>query len=169
MPFLQRGKVPEKGAANVRVERVGSPTQDVRALVAELDMELSVEYPAENRHGLNLDRLFRPEVAFFVAYRGGIAAGCGGVAFDNNFAELKRMYVRPSARGMGVADVLLARLTDEARSSGFSRVVLETGDAQKAAMRFYQRNGFVKCQAFGAYTNMPPEAVLRSVFFEKRI
>lgn len=65
-------------------------------------------------------------------------------------AGIKRMYIRPAARGT-------------------TRVALESGDIRHAAMRFYQRAGFTRCAAFGAYAAMPPHAIERSVFFEKRI
>ena len=163
------GEVAKNSRENLRIDRIVSPTGDARALITELEAELSAEYPPENRHGLNLDRLFRPEVAFFIAYRDGMPVGCGGIAFENNLAELKRMYVRPAARGTGVGDAILERLSEEGRAGGFARLVLETGDAQVPAMRFYQRNGFVRCSAFGQYAAMPPGSVLRSVFFEKEI
>ena len=79
------------------------------------------------------------------------------------------MYVRPSARGRGVARAILARLESEAAARGVARVTLETGDAQRAAIRFYECAGFTRCGAFGAYAAMPPGAVERSVFFEKGI
>jgi len=154
---------------DLAIHRVESPPPDARTLVIELESELSAEYPPENRHGLNLDRLFRPNVSFFVAYRDAMPVGCGGVAFENNLAELKRMYVRPSARATGVADAILARLTDEARSRNVSRLVLETGDAQLAALRFYQRNGFTPCPIFGQYAQMPADSIRRSRFFQKQI
>jgi len=46
---------------------------------------------------------------------------------------------------------------------------LETGDKQKAAIRLYERAGFIRCAVFGAYAAMPREAVATSVFFEKRV
>ena len=79
------------------------------------------------------------------------------------------MYVRPAVRGRGVARAILERLEEEARSEGIPRLTLETGDAQHDAMRLYERAGFTRCAAFGAYATMPPECVARSVFFEKRI
>lgn len=151
------------------IQLLEAPTDEARALVADLEGELSAEYAVDQRHGLDIERLFRPEAAFVVARRDGAAVGCGGVAFESGLAELKRMYVRPSARGTGVADAILARLAEEARSRGFSRLALETGDVQRAAMRFYQRSGFVRCDAFGEYARMPLEAVRRSVFYEKQI
>jgi putative acetyltransferase len=97
------------------------------------------------------------------------------VAFDqgegngDGFAEVKRMYVRPTARGCGAARAILSRLEDEARARNIRRLVLETGDIRHAAMRLYERAGFTRCAAFGAYATMPLRAVERSVFYEKQI
>jgi putative acetyltransferase len=132
-----------------------------------LDAELSGSYASDQRNGLTLAPIFRPGVLFFIARLDGQPAGCGGIAFDDGLAELKRMYVRPPARRRGVARSILIRLETEARARGFSRVVLETGDVQLAAIRFYEREGFTRCDAFGAYAAMPPSATICSVFFGK--
>jgi putative acetyltransferase len=151
------------------IEQVTSPTDEVRELIGELDAELNSVYSPEQRHGFNIAQLFEPGVSFFIARLDGQAAGCGGIAFKDGLAEVKRMYVRPGARGRKVADAILARVEDEARTRGMNRIVLETGDAQHAAIRFYQRAGFRRCTAFGSYARMPSDAIVRSVFFEKPI
>jgi putative acetyltransferase len=151
------------------LEHVKAPTEDARALIGELDAVLSGPYPPEQRHGLSIDRVFQPHVLFFIAFLDGRPAGCGGVAFDDGFAEVKRMYVRPHARGQGVAQAILARLEEESATRGITRLALETGNAQHAAMRMYERAGFTRCSAFGSYIAMPPNATARSVFFEKHI
>ena len=151
------------------IERVDAPTDEARLLIEELEAELSGNYAAEQRHGLSVERVFRPGVVFFVARLDGEPVGCGGVAFAHGLAEVKRMYVRPPARGSGVARAVLARLEEEARRRGVTRLVLETGDVQHDAMRLYERAGFTRCAAFGDYAAMPPAATERSVFFEKRI
>ncbi len=153
----------------ITIERATAPTDDVARLVGELEAELAAEYPPEQRHGLALDAIFRPHVRFFVARLDGAAVGCGGVALFDGFAELKRMYVRPDTRGRGIADALVARLEEEARAAGLTIVRLETGTRQHAAMRFYERVGFVTCGAFGEYAAMTPDRVAGSVFYEKRI
>ena len=153
----------------VLIEPVLSPTDEVRVLVAELENTLAAEYPPEQRHGLSLDAIFQPHVRFFLARRHGAAVGCGGVALFSDFAEVKRMYVRETARGQGVADAILTGIEAEVRSAGLSVLRLETGDRQVAAMRLYVRTGFHKCAAFGTYAAMAPQAVATSVFFEKRI
>lgn len=154
---------------SLEVIKVESPTDEVRLLIGELDAELNATYSAEQRHGFNISRLFQPGISFFVARMDGNPAGCGGVAFDDGLAEVKRMYVRPIFRGCNVAQAILARLEQEARDHAFDRIVLETGDAQAAAMRFYQRQGFIRCEAFGEYAKMPEPSIVRSVFFEKRL
>jgi putative acetyltransferase len=138
-------------------------------LVGELDAELNADYPPEQRHGFSIERIFRPNMSFFVARLDDQPAGCGGVAFDDGLAEVKRMYVRPAARGRGVARAILARLEAEARAQGAPRLVLETGDIRHDAMRLYERAGFRRCGAFGGYLKMPSHAIERSVFFEKDI
>ena len=95
--------------------------------------------------------------------------GCGGVALFPDFAEVKRMYVRDTARGQGVADAILARIEEEVRSAGLSLLRLETGTRQIAAIRLYARTGFRECPAFGDYALMAPNAIASSVFLEKRI
>jgi putative acetyltransferase len=151
------------------IEHVAVPTDDARMLIGELDAELNSAYAPEQRHGFDIARMFQPGVLFVIARLDGAPVGCGGVAWEDGFAEVKRMYVRRRARGRCVAQAILARLEEEARARGVTRLALETGDAQRAALRFYQRAGFTRCAAFGAYATMPPRAIERSVFFEKRI
>lgn len=151
------------------ITQATAPTDEVRSLVAELEETLAAEYPPEQRHGLVLDALFQPHIRFFLARREGVAVGCAGVALCENFAEVKRMYVRPAARGSGVADALLARIEAVTRDAGLARLCLETGDRQLAAMRVYGRAGFVRCAPFGPYAAMSPTSIATSVFFEKHI
>jgi GNAT superfamily N-acetyltransferase len=153
----------------ISVEPVAAPADDVRELVDELERELSMHYVAEQRHGLNVEALFQPHIRFFVARVDGKPAGCGGIAFFEGFAELKRMYVRPRLRGSGVADAIIAELERQAVQRGTAVLRLETGTAQLAAIRFYERHGFAACDAFGPYASMTPHAVATSLFMEKRL
>lgn len=151
------------------LDRTLTPTADARALVAELEAELSGDYEPHHQHGLSIDKIFQPHIAFFIAREGANAVGCGGVAFEDGFAELKRMYVRPAARGRGIAQAILARLEDEARAKGATRLTLETGDVLNAALSLYERAGFTRCAPFGHYRTLPPPTIERSVFLEKRL
>lgn len=164
----------KRTVANIAADRIAialvtEATDDVRALIGELEQILSAEYPPEQRHGLPLEALFQPEIRFFLASIDGAAVGCGGVALFADYAEVKRMYVRQKFRGRGVAQALLDRIESEARATGLGLLRLETGTRQTAAIRFYRRAGFQICAAFGAYSAMAPEAIATSVFLEKRV
>jgi len=161
------GREAMSDAHKITVELAPIATDDVRALIGELDRELSAEYPPEQRHGLALDAIFQPHIRFFLVRLDGAAVGCGGVALFEDFAEVKRMYVRDVVRGRGVAQALLARIETVARAAGLALLRLETGERQVAALRLYARAGFRRCAAFGAYAAMAPRAVATSVFMEK--
>ncbi|MEU3243923.1 MULTISPECIES: GNAT family N-acetyltransferase [unclassified Streptomyces] len=66
-------------------------------------------------------------------------------------AELKRMYVVPEARGLGLARRVLAALEEDARAAGRTRMVLETGAKQPEAVALYTSSGYEPCVKFGYY------------------
>jgi putative acetyltransferase len=151
----------------ILIERVDAITDDVRALIFELDNELAVAYPPEQLHGLTLRSLFESHVQFFIARMDDVPVGCGGIAFFDEFAEVKRMFVRKASRGEGVAQALLAHIESVAQLSGIRVLRLETGVRQPAAIRLYESFGFRSCAAFAPYTAMAPSAIKNSMFFEK--
>ncbi len=152
---------------SITIERVSEPTPEVQALIGELDAVLGAAYEPHQRHGLALAQLFEPHVRFFVARLDGSAAACGGVALFDDYAEVKRMYTRPAARGRGLAKAVLRRLEEEARAAGKAVLRLETGDSQHEAVGLYRGVGFASCGAFGHYALMPARNVETSLFFEK--
>jgi len=154
---------------NITIERVSEATAEVRGLIGELDAVLGAAYEPHQRHGLALAQLFEPHVRFFVARLDGAAAACGGVALFDDYAEVKRMYTRPAARGRGVAKAVLARLEDEARTSGKSVLRLETGHYQPEAIGLYRSAGFKPRGPFGNYAEMAPRNIETSLFFEKQL
>jgi putative acetyltransferase len=91
------------------------------------------------------------------------------VALFADFAEVKRMYVRPQARGQGVADAIMARLIAETRGAGLSVLRLETGTASFAAIHFYRKSGFQDCSAFEPYASLPPHRIAASAFLERAV
>jgi putative acetyltransferase len=121
------------------------------------------------RHGLSIEQLFEPSVRFFVARLDGLAVGCGGVAVFEDYAEIKRMYTRPVARGRGVAKALLRRIEDEARRANKSVLRLETGTYQREAVGLYKRMGFRPRDPFGPYEMMPACNIETSLFFKKAL
>src|SRR4051812_38246682 len=94
-----------------------SPKQpDIATLIAELDAYQDTLYPAEARYALDLDSLALPGVLFAVARDAdGVAQGCGAIVMKDDYGELKRMYVRPEARGAGTAQRIIEFLELTAR------------------------------------------------------
>jgi putative acetyltransferase len=154
---------------SITIERVTRSTDELDALIGELDGALGAQYEPHQRHGLSLAQLFEPHMRFFIARFDGTAAGCGGVALFDDYAEVKRMYTQPASRGRGLAKALLHRIEQETRAAGKPVLRLETGPYQHEAIGLYQRLGFVACAAFGAYAAMPARNIEMSVFFEKSL
>ncbi|SDO83331.1 Acetyltransferase (GNAT) family protein [Nakamurella panacisegetis] len=83
-----------------------------------------------------------------------IAVACGGLRpLGPTTAEIKRMYVRPSHRGAGLSRLVLDALEASAVEHGWTRLMLETGPLQKAAMGLYTTAGYAAIPAFGAYAD----------------
>ena len=84
-----------------------------------------------------------PSGAFLLVLDGEEPVGCGGLKpLGAETGEIKRMYLRPEARGRGIAAGLLAALEGWARELGYSRVRLDTGDRQPAAKHLYESRGY---------------------------
>jgi hypothetical protein len=69
----------------------------------------------------------------------------------NSIGEVKRMFVKPDARGLGVGGAILERIEALARQEDLTRVVLETGSNFDAAQRMYERSGFKSCEPVLGY------------------
>ena len=140
-------------------------TADAQLLIAELETHLAPFYPATSRHGYSVEKLIKQGVAFFVVRQDGVPAGCGGVQFfGTEYGELKRMFVRPQFRGLGLAKLMLEHLEQYTRDHNITILRLETGIHQKEAIGLYERVGYQSIPPFGEYVDDP-----LSRFFEKRI
>lgn len=131
-------------------------TTDARSLIAELEAELEPFYLRESRHGYCVEKLLAEEVTFFLVRANDTPAGCGGVKlFGTEYGEIKRMYVRPQFRGLGLAKLMLNHLAGYAQSQGVRLLRLETGIHQRAAVGLYERVGFQRIPPFGEYEEDP--------------
>jgi len=131
-------------------------TPDALALIEELEAHLAAFYPRGSRHGFSVEKLLRERVAFFVSRTDGQSAGCGGVMIvGSEYAEVKRMYVRPAFRGRGLGRLMLEHLVAHARAQGLGVVRLETGIHQREAIALYESGGFRRIGPFGPYTDDP--------------
>jgi putative acetyltransferase len=93
---------------------------------------------------------------FLIAHVADQPVGCGALRrLEPGAAEIKRMYVVPDWRGRGVSGAVLAALEQAAVARGWRTLRLETGPEQAAAIRFYERSGYVSIPGFGAYADEP--------------
>lgn len=138
---------------------------EARALVEELDAYLIPLYPPASHHGLDVEKLITEGVAFFVTRHNSAPAGCGGLKlFGAAYGEVKRMYVRPQYRGLGLGKLMLNHLIGYARERGIRLLRLETGIRQVEAIGLYEQMGFRRISPFGAYEEDP-----LSRFYEMQI
>ena len=91
----------------------------------------------------------QPRGALLLAWVDGRLAGCCALrpldACDHvNAAEMKRLYVRPAFRGMGLGRLLTEAILDSARSAAYSCVLLDTLDDMEAARALYEDLGFIE-------------------------
>ncbi|MGL4409601.1 MAG: GNAT family N-acetyltransferase [Zoogloea sp.] len=78
----------------------------------------------------------------------GAVIGCGALRpVDGQTAELKRVYLRPSARGRGLGRQLVERLLEEARRAGYRRVCLDVLAEFQVATQLYLALGFTDGEA----------------------
>lgn len=71
--------------------------------------------------------------------------------------EMKRLYVRPKARGMHLGSILVKEIIKHARKAGYREMVLDTIEPLKTAVSLYKKNGFEECEA---YYNNPMKDVI---------
>jgi putative acetyltransferase len=153
----------QAGDANYLI-REGNPTDpEVRRLIAELDAFNTALYPAESNHFDPPEKLLVHAI-FLVVELDGRLVGCGAAKHCGDWAEIKRMYLEPEARGAGLAMLVLDRLLDWARGEGLPLARLETGHASQGALSLYRRAGFREIPAFPPYRPDP-----LSIFMERAL
>ena len=145
---------------------VEDPDQSEIALLLQAsDAYMASLYPAESNHMLDVASLRQPQVAFLVARVDGNALGCGAVVDSGEgWAELKRMFVSPAARGLKLGRRLLDEIEAVAVRRGARALRLEMGGLQPEALGLYRSAGFVEIGPFGAYAPDP-----LSIFMEKSL
>jgi putative acetyltransferase len=153
--------------SDVQLEIVKPNRDDVIGMINALDSYLVELYPAESNHLLDIQALMHPSVTFIIATLDGETVGCGAfrvMGDDGNYAEIKRMFVKPTCRGKGVGYQILRKLESLAKERGLTLARLETGISQPEALKLYEQMGYIRRTPFGEYPDDP-----LSMCYEKKL
>lgn len=104
------------------------------------DVSLSRDPDAED--------MVRPRGTFLVAMLDGLPLGCVGLKGGSEFAEVKRLWIAPAARGFGLAKRLMIAVEDAARDLGIPCLRLDTNSALPEAVQLYRRTGWTEIERF---------------------
>ena len=121
----------------------------LRAYEAELNERFDAGFDVGSALPLHADDMRDPAGCFVVAYRDGVPIGCGGLKLHGSDpAEIKRVWVDRSARGLGLARRLVTDLEDRARAAGAPAVQLDTNRTLTEAIALYRSIGYVEIEPF---------------------
>ena len=150
---------------SVKIDQTLPNHPDAAALIHEMQTTVQSLYPPASTHGLSIDQLIQQKVVFFLLRVDDVAVGCGGVKFfGQEYAELKRIFIRPGFRGNGYAHALLQYLEEYIKNQGIMISRLETGILQIEAIHLYESTGYIAIPPFGEYRPDP-----NNLFYEKHL
>jgi GNAT superfamily N-acetyltransferase len=142
-----------------RVVRLAPAPYDdpvARELVARVQAEYTERYGGPDAAVVDPAEFLPPVGLFLVAEVDGVPAGCGAWRVHGpGVVEVKRMYVEPSFRRLGLAQVLLDALELTAARAGHRAVVLNSGYRQPEALALYDRAGYGPVAGYGVYADAP--------------
>lgn len=126
--------------------------RQARALIEEyaasLELDLSFQNIAHELDHLSVE-YGPPGGAFFLAQENGTSLGCVGLRrFCEGVGEIKRLYIRPAARGRGVGRLLAESAVAAGKRLGYRRLLLDTLPDMKAAQSLYVALGFRPIDAY---------------------
>jgi ribosomal protein S18 acetylase RimI-like enzyme len=114
----------------------------VEEYAASLNLDLSFQSFAQELEHFETE-YSSPSGAFLLAREKGSFVGCVGLRkFSDTVGEIKRLYVAPTARGLGLGQALARGIVDEGKQLGYARLVLDTLPSMLEARSLYQAFGF---------------------------
>jgi len=146
-----------------RIELLPITHPDAARLVEEVQLEYVARYGTRDETPIQPDYFAEPAGAFFVGYLDDVPVATGAWRRRSDVdalgstasAEIKRMYVAPAGRGLGLARAMLAHLEQTAAASGAVVMILETGTEQPEALALYASSGYQPIPGFGHYRHSP--------------
>jgi DNA-binding MarR family transcriptional regulator/N-acetylglutamate synthase-like GNAT family acetyltransferase len=119
------------------------------AYFAEIDDRFETGFAFDAAEPFDVSDMVEPEGLLLVARLDGRPVGCGALHFfPDGVADVKRMWVDPAARGLGLGRRLMDDLEAEARRHGVRLLRLETNRSLVEAIAMYHATGFVEVEPF---------------------
>jgi putative acetyltransferase len=123
----------------------------IAAIIRQTLKEFGANHPGTVYYDPTTDALYElfqtKRSAYNIALVDGKIVGGGGIfpteGLPDDTCELVKMYLLPEARGTGLGSQLIALCLEQAKANGFSKVYLETMNELKAALKVYEKTGFV--------------------------
>lgn len=144
---------PPGDSIELTIETADPVGSTARALIDALCAEMSDRYGSPPSP-FSLSEAATPRTVFLLARLDGQSVGCGALRqFNVETAEIKRMYVAPAGRRMGIARRILVALEQHAKDFGYAAIRLETGIQQPEAQRLYESLGYQRIANFGPYVS----------------
>lgn len=143
-----------------RIEAVPIDHPDAQRLIEQVQDYYFSLYGGRDESPIEPGYFAAPLGAFFVGYLDDVAVTTGAWRFRPDLAEefgfdspaeIKRMYVVPTAQRRSLGRVVLAHLEATAAAAGARTMILETGAPQTAAIGLYTASGYVPVEPFGHY------------------
>jgi DNA repair protein RadC len=140
--------------SKIKVVRTTSENPDFISLITIFDTFLWERYPELKKEywGNNLIE-FNANVVLIYLDGKAVASGCFK-KYNENTVELKRMFVLPEARGLGLAQKVIRELEKKAKNQGYQIMILETLYKQTEAISLYQKVGFEIVENYEPYIGL---------------
>jgi GNAT superfamily N-acetyltransferase len=140
----------------VRLRAVPYEDAVARELVARVQEEYTARYGGPDEAVVDPAEFLPPAGLFLVVEVDGLPAGCGAWrVHEPGVVEVKRVYVEPAFRRLGLARLIMTALEDSAGQAGHRAVVLNTGRRQPEALALYAGTGYGPVPGYGVYAAAP--------------
>lgn len=143
--------------------RTTSDNPDFQLLIIELDRLLKItdgddhDFYSQYNKTENIKNVV-------ICYHDQKPVGCGAFKkYEENVAEIKRMYVLPDYRGEGIAPKILKELEDWAKELHHKKCILETGIKLQSAIALYLKSGYTKTDNYGQYENVENSICMKKI------
>lgn len=148
-----------KNAIEIKMAETATDFANAKKLILEYVDWLGIDLSFQNfdKEMAGLPEMYNhKDGGLFIAYINEEAVGIAGIRrFNKNDGEIKRMFVQPNSRGLGIGQLLLNHCIDNARKLNYDTIKLDTADFMKSAIKLYTDNGFME---IGAYRHNPHES-----------